>query len=446
MNRPLPVGVLLLMLLCLLLTAGASSSLAQATLTPPRVKLGIDVLRDNGFDILRGKKVGLIANPASVAGDLTRTVDLLHRSPAVQLVALFGPEHGVYGDVYAGDKVDDLTDPRTGLKVFSLYGRTRKPTAEMLNGLDAVIFDLQDIGARSYTYVSTLRDVLEACAEHNVMLIVLDRPNPLGGQRIEGGMVAPGFESFVSYIPTPYVHGMTAAELAILLRETYAPNYERLRVVRMQGWTREMVWADTGLPWTPTSPHVPTAESVAAYVATGIVGELGVLSNGVGYTLPFQIVGAPWVDGDQLADALNQHYDGPGHAYLTAAATRPAAARALRFPAPAARSPVGVFFQPVRFRPFYATHARTPCQGVHVRIDPKTPENLTEINFRLLQALDAPELLAQSKNRHRMFDQVVGSPEARELLQSGGDLRPLFQRWRQESERFRETRAPHLLY
>lgn len=419
---------------------------AQPTLTPPRVKLGIDVLRESGFEQVKGLKLGLVANPASVAGDLTRTVDVLHREPAVQLRALFGPEHGVYGDVYAGDKVEDQNDARTGLPAYSLYGRTRKPTEEMLRGIDAIVFDLQDIGARSYTYVSTLRDVLEACVEHNKMLIVLDRPNPLGGERIEGGMVAPGFESFVSYIPTPYVHGMTAGELASLLRRTYFPDFQRLRVVPMRNWQRDMVWSDTGLAWTPTSPHVPTAASVAAYVATGIVGELGVLSNGVGYTLPFEIVGAPWVQADSLADALNGNFDGPGHAYLSTASTRPAAAGDLRHRAPPPRSPVGVFFQPVRFRPFYATFARTPCQGVHVRIDPRTTENLTEINFRLLQALDAPQLFAHSRSRHRMFDQVTGSSEAREVLQSGGDLRPLFEKWRRASEQFRETRREHLLY
>lgn len=430
----------------LILLLVATWVFGQSTLTSPRVKLGVDVLRENGFAELRGKRIGLIVNPASVAGDLTPTVDVLRKAPGVNLVALFGPEHGVYGDIYAGDKVDDTTDPRTGLPAFSLYGRTRKPTAEMLRGIDALVFDLQDLGARSYTYVSTLRDVIAGCAEHNVELIVLDRPNPLGGLRIEGGLVDEGFESHVSYIPTPYVHGMTMGELALFLRDRFNPDFRKLTVVKMQGWTRNMTWADTGLAWTPTSPHIPQAESVAAYVATGILGELGVLSNGVGYTLPFQIVGAPWIRADDLADALNQHFDSPGHAYLPRAATRPSAAAALAHPAAPPRSPVGVYFQPVRFRPFYATFERTPSQGVHVRIDPHTPENLTEINFRLLRALDAPELLAKAPRRHRMFDQVTGGPEARKILESGGDLAPLFGRWREVSEAFRKTREPYLLY
>jgi acyl dehydratase len=179
------------------------------------VKLGVDVLRESKFAALANKRTGLIVNPASVAGDLTPTVDVLRAAPNVQLVALFGPEHGVYGDVYAGDKVPDMVDPRTGIPIFSLYGKTKKPTPEMLKGIDALVFDLQDLGARSYTYVSTLRDVIAGCAENNVELIILDRPNPLGGNRIEGGPVAPGFESHVSYIPTPYLHGMTMGELAI---------------------------------------------------------------------------------------------------------------------------------------------------------------------------------------------------------------------------------------
>lgn len=417
-------------------------ALAQA----PKVKLGVDVLRESNFAALAGKKVGLIVNPASVAGDLTPTVDVLRKAPNVQLVALFGPEHGVYGDVYAGDKVPDTVDARTGIPVFSLYGKTKKPTAEMLKGIDALVFDLQDLGARSYTYVSTLRDVIAGCAENNVELIILDRPNPLGGNRIEGGPVEKGFESHVSYVPTPYVHGMTMGELASMLRDTYNPEFKKITVVKMSGWNRDMTWGETGLQWVPTSPHIPHGDSVPAYVATGILGELGVLSNGVGYTLPFQIVGAPFIKADDLADALNTRYASAAHAYLPTSATRPTAAAALTFPDPGPLAPRGIYFQPIRFRPFYATFEKTPCQGVQLRIDPHTPENLTEINYRLLQALDAPELLAKAPKRHNMFDKVTGGPKARELLQDGKDLAPLFAEWRAYSDAFRKDRQKYLLY
>jgi len=413
----------------------------------PKVKLGVDVLRESNFAALANKRIGLIVNPASVAGDLTPTVDVLRAAPNVQLVALFGPEHGVYGDVYAGDKVPDMVDPRTGIPIFSLYGKTKKPTPEMLKGIDALVFDLQDLGARSYTYVSTLRDVIAGCAENNVELIILDRPNPLGGNRIEGGPVAPGFESHVSYIPTPYLHGMTMGELAMLLRDTYSPTFQKLTVVKMAGWKRDMTWNDTGLQWVPTSPHIPSADTVPAYVATGILGELGVLSNGVGYTLPFQIVGAPFLSADALADALNTHYASPAHAYAKSPATRPTdVPTSPAFPDPGPSKPAGLYFQPIRFRPFYATFEKTPCQGVQLRIDPKTPENLTEINFRLLQTLNAPHLLALAPKRHNMFDKVTGSPQARELLQQNADLTPLFNQWRTYSESFRTSRQKYLLY
>lgn len=429
-----------------MMTLGAAQQPAAPTLRTPAVKMGIDVLRENGFKELQGKRVGLIVNPASVAGDLSRTLDVIRSAPGITVTGLFGPEHGIYGDVYAGDKVPDGTDPRTGIPVHSLYGKTRKPTPEMLKDVDALVFDLQDIGCRSYTYVSTLKEVIAACAEQGKELIVLDRPNPLGGERIEGGPVNTGYESFVSAVPTPYVHGLTAGEMAMLLREKYAPQFQKLTVVKMQGWRRDMTWEDTGLSWTPTSPHVPQASSVAALVATGVIGELGVLSNGVGYTLPFEIVGAPWVKGDELAEAMNRHYDAPGRAYLPASSTRPAAAGELKAPARPARTPSGLYFQSIRYRPFFATHARQASQGVHVRIDPRTPENLTEINFRLMQALDAPELLRNAKSRHDMFDKVNGGPKMREALSAGDDLEPVFAEWRKYSAEFRESRKKHLLY
>lgn len=414
------------------------------------VKPGIDVLRDHDFQELAGKRVGLVANPASVDSHLVPTVDVLRHAKNVQLVALYGPEHGIYGDEYAGDKVADKKDARTGLTAFSLYGKTHKPTKEMLANVDALIFDLQDLGSRSYTYVSSLRDCLEGCAEADKELIVLDRPNPLGGERIEGGFVQPGYESHVSYIPSiPYVHGMTFGELAQLIRDTYKPDFKKLTIVKMSGWSRDMTWSDTGLQWTPTSPHIPHAEAAYAYPATGILGELYVLTIGVGYTLPFETVGAPWVSADTLADAMNHHYSDPGHFYLTKAATRPAATTQFSCPASASENddaPKGLYFQPVRFKPFYSSFEKKPCQGVQVRIDPHTEGNLTELNFRLLQALDAPAIFSYAPKRHAMFDKVTGGPQARTLLMQGKPLQPLFDEWRKQCDQFRATRQKWLLY
>jgi uncharacterized protein YbbC (DUF1343 family) len=386
-----------------------------------QVKLGIDVLRDDGFAQLRNKRVGLVAHPASVDSRLVPTVEILRTAPGVKLMALFGPEHGVWGDEYAGDKVPDRTDPATGLPVFSLYGATRKPTPEMLAELDALVFDLQDIGSRSYTYISTMKVCLEACAENAIEFVVLDRPNPLGGMRVEGPGLQSGYESFVSALDVPYVHGMTMGELAQMVRDQVAPGYKRLTVIPMKGWNRDMVWQDTRLGWVPTSPHVPHASSCAGYASTGILGELYTVSIGVGYTQPFEVVGSPRIDGEKLAKALNAAFG------ITDAST-------------------GLYFRPARFKPFYAVFKTEPCQGVQIHIDPKRAPSLVEVNFRLIEALGAAEIFKESQRRHAMFDKVCGSDEPRRWLTDGTDLGELFARWKADSQKFAETRKKWLLY
>lgn len=397
---------------CFLLTAALASA-------EPTVKLGIDVLRDDGFAPLKGKRVGLVVNPASVDSALTPTVNVLRNAgPDVKLTALYGPEHGVWGDEYAGDKIDDRTDPTTGLPVFSLYGKTREPTAEMLKDVDVLVFDLQDIGSRSYTYISTLRACMEACARHGKEMVVLDRPNPLGGERVEGGPVREGFESFVSYLDVPYVHGMTMGELAQFTRERHVPDYKGLTVVPMKGWRRDMTWPDTGLAWVPTSPHIPTFGAVVGYAVTGVVGELQQVSNGVGYTQPFEVVGMPELDGEAFAARLR--------AYSTAGD--------------------GTVVRPVRFKPFYATHKGVPCQGVQIHVDPKRAETLIEWNYRLMAELDAKALLSASEKRHAMFDKVNGGDEMRLRLAAGEDPGPILAAWREHARAFREARKKWLLY
>jgi uncharacterized protein YbbC (DUF1343 family) len=353
---------------------------------------------------------------------------------------MFGPEHGIYGDEYAGDKVADRRDPKTGIPLYSLYGDTRKPTPAMLANIDVLVFDLQDIGSRSYTNISTMKVAMEACAEQGKAFVVLDRPNPLGGNRVEGpGLDEKNFSSFVGIVDVPYVHGMTTGELALLMRARFLPKYEKLRVVKMAGWSRDMVWEDLGRTWVPTSPHVPHVSSVAAYAATGIVGELYVISNGVGYTQPFEIVGAPYVNGAALADALNDHWLAPRPAYDTLAATRPVTAA--RTP-----KPTGVYFRPIRFKPFYATFKTEPCQGVQVHIDPRTAGTIVEINYRLMEALDARKILAEAPARHEMFDKVNGGPEVRTYLTEGRDLGELFAKWKRQCAAFKDSRKKFLLY
>jgi uncharacterized protein YbbC (DUF1343 family) len=407
---------------------------------PPAVKFGIDVLRDEAFASLAGKRVGLIASPSSVDEHLTPTSHLLRDATGVKLVSMFGPEHGIYGDEYAGDKVDDRKDPKTGIPIYSLYGKTRKPTPEMLAGLDVLVFDLQDIGSRSYTNISTMKVAMEACAENDKAFVVLDRPNPLGGTRVEGPPLdEQNFSSFVGIVNVPYVHGMTIGELARLMRDRFVPDYKKLRVVKMTGWTRGMTWADTKREWIPTSPHVPHLSSVPAYSATGIVGELYVISNGVGYTQPFEIVGAPYVDGQALADALNNHWTHPHEAYEALKQKR-------NVTVPKSPAPDGVFFRSIRFKPFYSTFKTEPCQGVQVHIDPRTAGSIVEINYRLMEALDAAKILSEAPKRHDMFDKVNGSAEARTYLMQRKDLATLFAKWKANSDAFKASRKKYLLY
>ena len=222
-----------------------------------KVKPGIEVLRDQNFDILKGKRVGLITNPTGVDSHLKSTIDILHEAEDIELVALFAPEHGVRGDVYAGDHVDNTVDPRTGVPMYSIFGKTRKPTPEMLENVDVIVYDIQDIGCRSYTFISTMGMGMIAAAENDKEFVVLDRPNPLGGNRIEGNLVEDGYVSFVSQFKIPYLYGQTPGELALMLNEEGMLGEKcKLTVIPMEGWTRNMTWDKTGLEWIPASPHI----------------------------------------------------------------------------------------------------------------------------------------------------------------------------------------------
>lgn len=361
----------------------ASTLFAQT----PAVKTGIEVLRERKFDLLRGKRVGLITNPSGVDASLHSTVDILFHAEGVKLTALYGPEHGVRGNVPAGGHIESAVDSATGLPAYSVYGATRKPTPEMLKGIDVLVYDIQDIGCRSYTYISTLGLAMEAAAEQHIPFIVLDRPNPLGGDRIEGNVVEPGFESFVSPYPIPYVYGLTCGELAQLLNgEGILVNREKcdLTVIPMKGWKRSMTFEQTGLPWVPTSPHVPFSSSPLYYVSTGIMGELGVISEGVGYTLPFHLFGAEWIDPERLSTRLT----------------------AMQIP--------GVLFRPVSYRPFYGRLTNKDLGGVEIYITDPSKVNLTSLQFLMMEAHNQlypsknPLLMADS-GRRAMFDKVLGT-------------------------------------
>jgi uncharacterized protein YbbC (DUF1343 family) len=388
-----------------------------------QVKLGNEVLAQSGFRALRGKRVGLITNPSGVNRRLDSTISLLKDAPGVQLVALFGPEHGVYGDVPAGDHVESRTDARTGLPVHSLYGATRKPTASMLKGLDALVYDLQDTGCRSYTYISTMGVAMEACGEAGIEFVVLDRPNPLGGERIEGPLLLDKFRSFVSQWDVPYVYGMTCGELARMINgEGWIKTRCKLTVVPMRGWKRKMTWQDTGLPWVPTSPHVPNGESPMFQVATGMLGEIGGVSIGIGYTLPFQCIAAPELDPHELAAILNGY--------------------GLR----------GVRFKAATYKPYYAAFKDKVVGGVQLYFTEPAQAPLTAINFYALEALKRlanRDLFADALKAGKsfsMFDKVNGTDATRKALQTGVAASEIVKDWEPGERSFRLKREPYLLY
>ena len=390
----------------------------------PAVTLGNEVLVQTRFQALAGKRVGLITNPSGVNSQLESTIDVLRAAPNVKLVALYGPEHGIYGDVPAGDKIASRTDSRTGLPVHSLYGETRKPTPDMLKGLDALVYDLQDTGCRSYTFISTMGVAMEAAGGAGIEFIVLDRPNPLGGVRVEGPMVEQEKRrSFVSRWDVPYVYGMTCGELAQMINDRgWITNRCKLTVVPMKDWKRTMVWRDTGLPWVPTSPHVPHGESPLYQVATGMLGEIGGVNTGIGYTLPFQCVAATNVNPQQLAVAMNDY----------------------KLP--------GVRFQPVTFQPYYAAFKGEVIGGVQLYFTDPAHAPLTAINYYALEALkkvaarDLFDEALKANKKFDMFDKVNGTDATRLALQSGKSAAEIVSSWKAGEEKFRQERQKYLIY
>ena len=395
----------------------------------PVVKPGVEVLRESGFQKLVGKRVGLVTNPSGVDSQLCSTIDILYNAPGVNLVALYGPEHGVRGDVYAGGHVTDTKDEKTGLPVYSLYGATRKPTKAMLEGIDVMVYDIQDVGARSYTFISTLGLVMEACGELGIEVIVLDRPNPLGGNKIEGCYVEQPFYSFVSQYRIPYVYGLTVGELAELINEEglnrgqkgdQGPSKCRLTVIPMEGWTRDMLYEDTGLPWILPSPNIPFKDTPLYYAASGICGELyGFMNIGVGYTLPFQVFGATWLDPEKLKARL-ESYGLPGVAFRT-----------------------------IWFKPFSGSAKGQLVGGLQFFFTEYEKARITEVQFYVIQAV--AELYPDKKafeiiNGYGLFDKVCGTDYVRMQLSKSYKVKDIIDYWRKDEEAFRDLSQKYHIY
>jgi len=359
------------------------------------IKVGVDLLfeKDAFHQLLNGKKIGLITNHTAVNKDLQTTLELLkNHSQSFEVAAIFTPEHGFYGDGYAYETIDDgVVD---GIPCYGLHGKRRRPTEEMLSSIDLLIYDIQDIGSRAYTFVATLFYCMEAAAKSHLPMLVLDRPNPMGGNIVDGPSVEEKWRSVMGYIAIPYCYGMTIGELASFFNSEYQIGCE-LTVIPMEGWKRGMTFQDTGLPWVPTSPQIPEADTPFFYSTTGLIGHCSLTSIGIGYTLPFKLIGSPWIEAQKLSIALNQ------------------------------QNLPGVLFQPFYFRPFFGKFKGQNCQGVRIVItDPDTFLPVTT-QFTLLGVLknlypaqfgEMLHALQSSRNKVDVFKKLTGSEEVLEII------------------------------
>jgi len=381
------------------------------------VKPGIEVLLEEQLDLLKGKRVGLITNPSGVNSQMESTVDLLYNHPDINLVALFGPEHSVRGDVTGGFKINDYVDPKTGVSVYSLYGKTRKPTPEMLKDVDVLLYDIQDIGSRAYTFIYTMALSMEAAAEQGKQFVVLDRPNPLGGNLVEGPVLDPAFSSFIGLYPIPFVYGLTVGELAQLFNREF-DIYVDLTVVPLKHWNRKMRGDDTGLEWVITSPHIPHSKTAFFCAATGCIGELHTIDIGVGYTMPFELIGEEWIDANELSKELNS-YQLPG-----------------------------VFFRPVHYKPYYFTREGIQLQGVQIHITDvgEFKPMMTQIYILCAIRKLYPEQPIFETNRIGMFDKAMGTDKIRQEIRDGKSAEKIIAEWQDDLNNFMKIREKYLIY
>ncbi|HVL65797.1 MAG TPA: DUF1343 domain-containing protein [Vicinamibacterales bacterium] len=383
---------------------------------------GIDRLLSTDRRLVDGRRVGVLCNPASINGAFRHTADLLFDDGGLALGAIFGPQHGFRADLQDNMiETPHAADARRQVPVYSLYSEVREPTDEMLAGLDALVIDIQDVGTRVYTFIYTVANCMRAAARRQLPVIVCDRPNPINGADVEGNLLQEAFASFVGQYPIPMRHGMTVGELAQMFNVTFGIGAD-LHVARMEGWRRDMFYDETSLPWVMPSPNMPTLDTAIVYPGA-VLFEGTQVSEGRGTTRPFELIGAPWIDGERLADAMN------------------------------AREVPGAHFRPVFFEPTFQKHARTTCGGVQLHV-------LDRGAFRPLRA--AVELLDEVhrqdparfawreppyeyEHEKMPIDILYGSPELREAV-ARGDVRPLVDGWRRDEDRFRRLREPFLLY
>ena len=389
------------------------------------VQTGLARLATEGSSLLTGRRIGLLVNPTAVDADLRHAIDLLGARPDLPLAALFGPEHGVRGDAQDMIEVDDAHDPRTGLPVFSLYGATEAtltPTPAMLEGIDVMVYDVQDIGSRYYTFVWTMVLAMRACAKAGKAFVVLDRPNPIGGHLIEGSAIAPGFESFVGLVSCPNRHGMTAGEIARWRHAVEGLDLD-LAVVSMRGWQRDMAFDHTGLPWVLPSPNMPTVDTALVYPGMCLV-EGTELSEGRGTTRPFELAGAPYLDGYRLAADMT----------------------AMDLP--------GVTLRPAVFTPQFHKHGKQPNHGVQLHVTNRETFRPYRTGVAFLKACydQSPASFKWRAKAYEFVDQIpaidllTGSTVVREGIEAGASLDDLAASWPRAEGAFADERQGYLLY
>ena len=383
---------------------------------------GLDVLARDNFAILEGKKVGLITNQTGVNRKLIQNVELFLESPNVDLQAVFSPEHGFSGTVSAGEKVNSSEDVKTGIPFYSLYGENQKPTPDMLKGLDVLVFDIQDIGIRSYTYMSTMGLAMEAAGEVGIDFIVLDRPNPMNGEKIEGNILDLKFSSFIGMYPIPYVYGLTPGELARMINEEkWMGSTCNLNVIKMENWDRKTRWDKTQLNWKAPSPNVPKSITPNFMVSTGIMGELGVFSIGIGTEFPFELMGAPWIKEIQFTDKMNQ----------------------LNLP--------DITFLPITFSPKKGLFQGEKVHGVHLQILDVEKAELIKIQFYFMEIHQQlyPEknpFELTTPNQLLMFNKVLGTDQITDAFSKRLKVEDIAGLINPDLSNFREISKPYYLY
>jgi uncharacterized protein YbbC (DUF1343 family) len=397
-----------------------SSTLAARPVT---ISLGIDRLLDADRRLVAGRRVGVVCNPASIDSQFRHTADRLVEDPDVTVSAIFGPQHGFRSDLQDNMiETAHTRDARRRVPVYSLYSETREPTAEMLRDIDVLVIDLQDVGTRVYTYVYTAANCMRAAARHDVHVVICDRPNPVGGEEVEGNLLDPAFASFVGQFPIPLRHGMTIGELARLFNDAFGIGAS-LDVVPLQGWRRSMYHDETGVPWVIPSPNLPTLDSAIVYPGA-VLFEGTRLSEGRGTTRPFELIGAPWIDGERLADAMN------------------------------GRGLPGVHFRPAFFEPTFQKHAKQTCGGCQLHVVDRpvfrpvrtAVELMAEFRRQDSARFAWREPPYEYEHEKQPIDILYGSARLRSTLDGDAGLGALLASWASEEEAFRRTREPYLLY